>query len=170
MPVHLHACSVCCTHGFCQALQGGLIRCRSNLREIFDQRLEEMAPQERQCRYNLSRRKGASVSAAARGAVAGVDTAVGLRPDLMAALADKRRDGGSSGPSMNTVFWRRTVLAVESETQKRPPLCPCTLRSALGSAGRGRRRKRRRGGAVLRRHHQQLRQLRGPLFGRPHEV
>ena len=99
-------------------------------RELFEQRLEEMAPQERQCRYNLSRRKGVSVAAAARGAAAAGDASASLRPDLLAALADGRRGGGSGG---GAVFWRRTVLAVQSDAL-RTALLTAQARSAQLSA------------------------------------
>lgn len=108
-------------------------------REVFEQRIEEMAPQERQCRYNLSRRKGVSVAAAAKSAATSAesDASSSLRPDLLAALAGGRRGGaaggGAVGAGASTVLWRRTLLAVQSEAL-RAALLAASERSAQLSA------------------------------------
>jgi signal recognition particle subunit SRP68 len=76
-------------------------------RDLYLARVDEIAPNERFCRYNLMRRQGKSAaSASAAAAASGADSGAALQSKIAAALADSTRgkagggtgaDGGESG-------------------------------------------------------------------------
>ena len=100
-------------------------------RDLYLQRVEELTPNERYCRYNLMRRQGRGAAAKAAAAASssagegGAPASGELDAKIAAALAEGKSGGGSgAGSSVNTVVWRRTTLPVRSDK----------LRSALQQA------------------------------------
>ena len=101
-------------------------------RDQFISRAEELAPNERYCRYNLARRQGGkSAIAAGRGGAAGGagdELHAEISSKIAAALAEGRRaeggEGGSGsssgggGVAPSSLYWRKTTLPLRSERIK----------------------------------------------------
>lgn len=97
-------------------------------RELYQQRVEELAPNERFCRYHLVRKAGRAGGAAAAAASSAAAPGGGeLDAKIAAALALGGGAGGSGSSSSSfatVVVWRRTTLPVRADK----------LRAALGAA------------------------------------